>query len=42
MCAIRDDHTRKVLGYSLADHIGGNMVTDAINAAVAVRGGGCS
>ncbi len=38
-CAIRDGHTRKVLGYSLADHIGAGMATDALDAAVAVRGG---
>ncbi|WP_024802945.1 IS3 family transposase [Nocardia sp. BMG51109] len=39
LCAVRDGHTRKVLGYSLADHIGAGMVTTAIDAAVAVRGG---
>ncbi|MCX4094587.1 IS3 family transposase, partial [Nocardia sp. alder85J] len=39
LCAIRDGHTRKVLGYSLADHIGAGMVTDAIDAAVTLRGG---
>jgi transposase InsO family protein len=41
LCAIRDGHSRKVLGYSVADHIGADMVTDAIEAAVAARGGGC-
>ncbi|PPJ27459.1 hypothetical protein C5E45_14320 [Nocardia nova] len=30
LCAIRDGHTRKVLAYTLADHIGADMVTDAI------------
>ena len=41
LCAIRDGHSRKVLGHSISDHIGAEMVTDAIDAAVAVRGGGC-
>jgi len=41
LCAIRDGHSRTVLGYSVADHIGADMVTDAIEAAVAARGGGC-
>jgi putative transposase len=41
LCAVRDGHSRKVLGYSISDHIGAEMVTDAIDAAVATRGGGC-
>jgi transposase InsO family protein len=41
LCAIRDGHSRKVLGYSVADHIGAEMVTTAIEAAVAARGGEC-
>jgi len=41
LCAIRDGHSRKVLGYSVSDHIGAEMVTDAIDAAVAARGGRC-
>ncbi|GAA3690741.1 IS3 family transposase [Lentzea roselyniae] len=41
LCAIRDGHSRRVLGYSVADHIGAGMVTTAIEAAVAVRGGDC-
>jgi transposase InsO family protein len=41
LCAIRDGHTRKVLGYSVADHIGAEMVTTAIEAAVTARGGQC-
>ena len=41
LCAIRDGHSRKVLGYSIADHIGADMVTQAIDAAVLTRGGNC-
>lgn len=41
LCVIRDGHSRKVLGYSIADHIGAEMVIEAIDAAVAVRGGRC-
>lgn len=41
LCAIRDGHSRKVLGYSIADHIGADLVTEAIDAAVAGRGGRC-
>ncbi|RMI28462.1 IS3 family transposase [Nocardia stercoris] len=39
LCAVRDGHTRRVLGYSITDHIGADMVTAAIDAAVAARGG---
>lgn len=39
LCAIRDGHTRRVLGYSITDHIGADMVTAAIDHAVATRGG---
>ena len=41
LCAIRDGHSRKVLGYSVADRIGADMVTTAIEAAVAARSGRC-
>jgi putative transposase len=41
LCAIRDGHSRKVLGYSIAVRIGAEMVTAAIDAAVAGRGGRC-
>jgi putative transposase len=37
LCAIRDGHSRKVLGHSLADHISAEMVTEAIDGAVAAR-----
>jgi putative transposase len=41
LCAIRDGHSRKVLGYSISDHISAEMVTGAIDAAAAARSGGC-
>lgn len=41
LCAIRDGHSRKVLGHSISDHIGAETVTTAIDAAVAVRSGRC-
>jgi putative transposase len=41
LCAVRDGHSRKVLGYSVSDHIGADMVTDAIDDAVVARRGRC-
>ncbi|MCK0093843.1 IS3 family transposase [Rhodococcus sp. F64268] len=41
LCAVRDGHSRKVLGYSISSHINAGMVTIAIDRAVATRGGGC-
>ncbi|WIY03580.1 IS3 family transposase [Amycolatopsis mongoliensis] len=41
LCAIRDGHSRKVLGHSVSDRISAEMVTDAIHDAVAARGGEC-
>jgi len=39
LCAVRDGHTRRVLGHAVADHIGADVVEIAIEQAVAVRGG---
>lgn len=41
-CAIRNGHTRRVLGYSIADPIGADLATTAIDNAVATRGGGAA
>jgi transposase InsO family protein len=37
LCAIRDGHSRRVLGHVVADHIGADMVCEAITAAVTSR-----
>ncbi|GAA3613832.1 hypothetical protein GCM10022223_32530 [Kineosporia mesophila] len=37
LCAIRDGHSRRVLGYAIDDHVDAPMVARTIDAAVATR-----
>lgn len=39
LCAIRDEHSRRALGWAMADHMRTELVTAAVDAAVFVRGG---
>lgn len=38
LCAVRDGHTRRVLGRSIASHLRADLVADALRQAVALRG----
>jgi transposase InsO family protein len=38
LCTVRDGHTRRVLGRSVADHLRADLVEDTLRQAVALRG----
>ena len=41
LCAVKDEHSKRILGWRVADHMRAELVGDCINAAVATRGHRC-
>ncbi|MGS0685656.1 DDE-type integrase/transposase/recombinase [Nakamurella sp. GG22] len=41
-CAIKDEHSKRILGWKVADHMRAELVGDCITTAVATRGGHCA
>ncbi|WP_353962101.1 DDE-type integrase/transposase/recombinase [Aldersonia sp. NBC_00410] len=42
LCAIKDEYSKRVVGWSVADHMRTELVTDALERAVRARGGDCT
>ena len=42
LCAIKDEHSKKALGWSVDDHMRTELVTGTLQKSVAGRGGGCA
>ncbi|RIJ70624.1 IS3 family transposase, partial [Nakamurella silvestris] len=41
LCAVKDEHTKPILGWKVADHMRADLVADCLIDAVNVRGGSC-
>jgi len=39
LCAIKDEHSKRILGWSVADHLRTELVIEAWDMAVVARGG---
>lgn len=41
LCAVKDEHSKRILGWKVADHMRADLVADCLIDAVNVRGGYC-
>lgn len=42
LCAVKDEHSKRILGWKVADHMRADLVADCLIDAVNVRGGDCN